>query len=476
MREKTMLKDKPKLLFSSRQIAMIILPLLLQNLLSIAIGMADSIMVSNKGEAAFAGVSLVNSLDTVLITLFSALSTGGSVVLAQAMGRQDREYACKAAKQMLYVTTMVAAVISAVTILLRAPILRLLFGEVEADVWSAALAYFFFLALSLPFLAMENSVAATLRAQGDSMTSLKVSILMNLVNIAGNAILIYGLDLGAAGAAIATLFSRMMGAFIKLIIIRNPKRYIHIAKLFHYRPNGSMIKAILRIGIPNGIEQSMYNFGNLINSSLVSSLGTISIAANAASNSICNIQYSAGGACQNSMVAVVGRCVGAKEKKQAGHYTWVLIGIAYLIVLAVAVPSSIFATPLLRFYGLSGETSEVARQLLIFQSIISILLWPIAFCLPSALRAAGDVKSTMIISVFSMWVFRVALAHVIAQDTVSLFGILSFPGLGMGVMGVRIAVSIDWLFRAICFCARVISGRWLTKYREIPTKKAETEA
>lgn len=466
-----MIKNQQQMLFSRRQIAAIILPFLLQNLLSIAIGMADSIMVSNKGEAAFAGVSLVNSLDTVLITLFTALTTGGSVVLAQAMGRQDREYACKAAKQMLYVTTMVAAVISAITILLRAPILRLLFGEVEADVWSAALAYFFFLALSLPFLAIENSVAATLRAQGDSMTSLKVSILMNFVNIAGNAILIYGLDLGAAGAAIATLFSRMMGAFIKLIIIRSPKRYIYIANLFHYRPNGAMIKAILRIGIPNGIEQSMYNFGNLINSSLVSSLGTVSIAANAAANSICNIQYSAGGACQNSMVAVVGRCVGAKEKKQARHYTWVLIGIAYLIVLAVAVPSSIFATPLLRFYGLSGETSDVARQLLIYQSIVSVLLWPIAFCLPSALRAAGDVKSTMIISVFSMWVFRVALAHVIAQETVSLFGILSFPGFGMGVMGVRVAVSIDWLFRAICFSARVISGKWLSKYHEVKLKK-----
>ena len=466
-----MIKDRQPMMFSRRQIAAIILPFLLQNLLSIAIGMADSIMVSNKGEAAFAGVSLVNSLDTVLITLFTALTTGGSVVLAQAMGRQDREYACKVAKQMLYVSTIVAAVISAITILLRAPILRLLFGEVEADVWSAALAYFFFLALSLPFLAIENSVAATLRAQGDSMTSLKVSVLMNLLNVAGNAILIYGLDLGAAGAAIATLFSRMMGAFIKLIIIRNPKRYIYLAKLFHYRPNGSMIEAILSIGIPNGIEQSMYNFGNLINSSLVSSLGTISIAANAASNSICNIQYSAGGACQNSMVAVVGRCVGAKEKKQAKQYTWLLIGIAYLIVLAVAVPSSIFATPLLRFYGLSGETSELARQLLIFQSIISVLLWPVSFCLPSAFRAAGDVKSTMIISVFSMWVFRVALAHVIAQETVSLFGILTFPGFGMGVIGVRVAVSIDWLFRSIVFLWRFVSGKWLSKYHEVKQKK-----
>ena len=167
------------------------------------------------------------------------------------------------------------------------------------------------------------------------------------------------------------------------------------------------------------------------------------------------------------MVAVVGRCVGAEKKDQAKHYTWLLLGIAYVAIISVVVILSVFATPLLSLYGLSGETSEVARQLLLFQSIVSVLLWPISFCLPSALRAAGDVKFTMIISVFSMWFFRVALAHVIAQDTVSLFGILSFPGLGMGVMGVRVAVSIDWLFRSICFCARVISGGWLSKSREV---------
>ena len=465
MREATMIKDKQQMLFSRKQITAIIFPLLLQNLLSIAIGMADSIMVSNKGEAAFAGVSLVNSLDNLLITLFSALTAGGSVVLAQAMGRKDRDYACKAAKQMLYVTTMVAATISVVVLLLREPILRLLFGEVEANVLSNALAYFFFLAISFPFLAIENSVAATLRAQGDSMTSLKVSILMNLLNVAGNAILIYGVDLGAAGAAIATLISRMIGALIKLIIIRNPKRYIHLAHLRGYRPDRSMIKAILRFGIPNGIEQSMHNFGNLLTSSLVSSLGTAAIAARAAMNSITNVQYSSGGACQSSMVPVVGRCVGAKENTQAKQYTWVLLGIAYLLVIVVAVPTLIFATPLLRFYGLSGETVEIGRQLLIYQSIVAVLLWPFAFCLPSALRAAGDVSFTMKVSVVSMWIFRVALAYVLAQETVSLFGLVSFSGLGMGVMGVQVALSVDWMIRAIVFLGRLISEKWLAKCR-----------
>ena len=228
-----------------------------------------------------------------------------------------------------------------------------------------------------------------------------------------------------------------------------------------------MIKAILRLGVPNGIEQSMHNFGNLLTSSLVSTLGTVTIAANAAANSISNVQYSAGGASQHSMVAVVGRCVGAREKEQAKHYTWLLVGVGYFIVIAVALPTLIFIHPLLRFYGLSGETSELACRLLIFQSIVSVLLWPLAFCLPSALRAAGDVGFTMKVAVFSMWVFRVALAYVFALETVSLFGIVSFPGLGLGIWGVRIALVVDWCFRSIMFLWRLISGKWLSKYREV---------
>lgn len=471
LEDKTMIKDKQQMLFSHRQIAAIILPLLLQNLLSITIGMADSMMVSNKGEAAFAGVSLVNSLDTVLITLFNSLAAGGSVVLAQAMGRKDREYSCKAAKQMLYATTIMATVIALTVQIFRVPLLRLLFGEVEESVFQNALVYFFFVSISFPFLAIENSIAATLRAQGDSMTSLKISMLMNLLNIGGNAALIYGLDLGAAGAAIATLLSRMIGACIQVIIIHNPKRYIHIKRMLHYRPDGEVIKSILRIGVPNGIENTMFQFGRLMTSSLVSLLGTVSIAANAAALSLANFQYTTGGAIQSSMVAVVGRCVGAEKKDQAKHYTWLLLGIAYVAIISVVVILSVFATPLLSLYGLSGETSDVARRLLLYQGAVSVFIWPIGFCLPPAFRAASDVKFTMLVSTFSMWIFRVALAYVMALETVSIFGIFSFPGLGMGVMGVWVAMTVDWVFRTILFLWRLLSGKWLTQYRGVRLKK-----
>lgn len=464
------MNNQKNMMFTKKAIVAIIVPLILQSILSVTIGMVDSMMVSNKGEDAFAGVSLVGTLDTLLITLFSALTSGGSVVLAQAMGRGDKEKACDAAKQLLYAASATAAFISTVVIIFRVPLLDLLFGDVEARVMKNALEYFFFIALSFPFLAMENSVSATFRAQGDSMISLKISMLMNVVNIGGNALLIYVADLGAKGAAIATLISRIIGATIMIWIAHNPKRFIHYEKLLNYRPDWSLIKDILHIGVPNGIENSMFQLGRLMTSSLVSTLGTVSIVANSAALSLAGFQYNSGAAVQSTMVAVVGRCIGANEKEQAKYYTKYLLGIGYLIVVAVDIILCIFAKPLLGLYGLSGASFEVARTLLFFHSVVSALLWTVAFCLPPAFRAASDVRFTMVVSIVSMWTFRVALGYVLALETVNLIKLadsymISFPGVGLGVMGVWIAMFIDWLFRTILFIWRYVSGKWLTKYK-----------
>jgi len=457
-------------MFTKKQLFAIIVPLILQSILSVTIGMVDSMMVSNKGEEAFAGVSLVGSLDVVLITLFNALTAGGSVVLAQAMGRGDRDHSCEAAKQLIYSATIVASAISAIVLIFRYPILDLLFGDAERAVMKNAHEYFFFIALSFPFLAMENSVSSTFRAQGDTMIALKISMFMNVINIVGNAIFIYAANLGAMGAAIATLISRIIGAIIMIIIAHNNVRYIYYRNIFKYRPDWSIIKSILHIGVPNGIENSMFQFGRLMTSSLVSSLGTVSIVANAAALSLANFQYNAGGAIQSTMVSVVGRCVGANEKDQAKYYAKYLLGIGYILIFAIDLIMCIFSKPLLGLYGLSGDSFTLARTLLFFHSIVSVLIWPAAFCLPPAFRSASDVKFTMYVSIFSMWAFRVALGYVLALDTVELLVIkgtplFSIPGFGIGVMGVWIAMSIDWVFRTILFVWRFISGKWLTKYK-----------
>lgn len=454
-------------LFSGKAIAKIILPMVFQNILSITIGLIDSIMVSSRGESAYAGVSLVGSLDVLLITLFSAIAVGGSVVLAQSMGKGDRGLACDSAKQLLYVTTGFATAISTVVLIFRTPILYLLFGQAEQSVLSNAISYFSIISLSFPFLAIESSIASVFRAQGDSMISLKISLFMNVINIGGNAILIYGANLGAMGAAIATLIARIIGAVLMLIIVHSKKRYIYIEKLFCYRPDKKIIRAILNVGIPNGIENSLFQFGRLMTSSLVSPLGTVAIAANAAALSLANFQYNAGAAVQSTMVAVVGRCIGAKKQDQAKKYTKMLIGIGYVIIISTVVLLCIFSSPLLRLFNLSAESTVTARSLLFYHSAVSVVIWVIGFCLPNAFRAANDIRFTMVVSIFSMWVFRVAFAYFLAKESISVFGLFSFDGVGMGVIGVWVAMTADWVVRSVFFLWRFLSDKWLSKSTDI---------
>lgn len=453
-------------LFSRKDISKILFPLVLQNMLTITIGMVDSIMVSGDGEAAFAGVSLVSSLDTLLVTLFSSIASGGAVVLAQTMGRGDRKLSCEAAKQLIYVTFAIATVISVCVLIPRTALLQLLFGDAEADVMRNALGYFTIIALSFPFLAVDNAVGAIFRAQGDSMISLKISLFKNALNISGNAILIYGLHMGAIGAALATLIARIIGAVVLILIVHRKERYIYVEHLFTYRPSKDIVKAILHIGVPNGIENSLFQFGKVITSSLISTLSTASIAANAAALSLANLQYTTGGAVQSTMISVVGKCVGAEEKEQAKRYARILLALGYLLIFIVSVLLAVFATPLLSLYNLSPEGLVTARELIWFHGAASIVLWATAFCLPSVFRAANDVRFTMVVSIFSMWAFRVALAHILVPSSLTVLG-YELTGAGMDIMGVWVAMTIDWVFRAILFAWRFCSGRWLTKYKAL---------
>ena len=452
-------------LFTKKQIALIITPLLFQNLLSMTIGMIDSVMVASVGEEAFAGVSLVTFLDTLLITFFSSVTSGGMVVLSQSLGAGDKKRATEASKQLLYTAFAVAFAISAVVLVLRVPILDALFGKAEMSVMQNALDYFTFVAMSFPFLAIDYSVAAMFRAQGDSMIAMKVALLNNAINIAGNALLIYGFGLGAMGAAISTLFSRAVGAVLIVIIGHRKTREIHLHKLFSFRPDKDIIKDILSIGVPNGVENSLFQFGRLMTSSLVSTFTTAAVSANAAALSLANFQYTAGGAIQNSMITVVGRCVGAKDKKQAKQYTLMLLGIGYALVIVVCTITCLFSTPLLKLYNLSPESLTTAKNLLFFHNIVSCLIWGVAFILPPAFRAASDVRFTMIVSVFSMWVFRVAFAHYLARSEISVFGLFTMQGMDLGIYGVWIAMATDWVFRTILFVWRFVGGKWLTKYK-----------
>ena len=460
-------------MFSRRDLLKITIPLIIQQVLSVLIGMVDSMMVSSVSDEAVSGVSLVGSLDQLLIIAFSSLVTGGAVVVSQALGRGDRDMVRSSAKQLIYVATSVALVISVTVIIFRVPLLDLLFGEAEDAVMYHALNYFFFMAMSFPFLAAESAGAALFRSMGNSSISMAVSIGMNLLNVAGNALLIYVFDLEAAGAAISTLFSRIVGAAVMLILLHNKNNAVYVEQLFHYRPDFGIIRQILRIGIPSGIENSMFQFGKLMTQSLISSMGTVAIAANSVALNLANFQYMPGGAIGLATVTVVGRCVGAGEREQAKKYSRKLLLTTYLCLWLVDILTLFFSKNVIALYQLSEESAELANTLLLLHAGVSALIWPLAFTLPHSFRAASDVKFPLVISMISMWTFRVALGYILSLESVKILGFTIFgyyigftiPGLGLGITGVWIAMFIDWVFRTILYTARYLRGTWLTKYK-----------
>ncbi|MBQ5390568.1 MAG: MATE family efflux transporter [Clostridia bacterium] len=441
------------MLFTRKDLTRILLPLLAEQILAVTVGMFDSMMVSSAGEAAVSGVSLVDSVNILMSNIFAALATGGAVVCAQFLGRKDHASACRSAKQLYYVSLFVSVAIMAVALLFRSSLLSLIFGRIDADVMGHAKIYFLFTALSYPFLALYNAGAAVFRAMGNSKLSLHISMGMNAINIACNAILIYGFELGAAGAAIATLFSRIVGAAVLLALSGNPENPIHVEKILHYRPDLPMIRNILHIGVPSGMENGMFQFGKLLTQSLVSTFGTAAIAANAVAHTLASFEYAAGGAVGLTMITVIGRCVGAGEKEQAKQYAKKLVGVGYAVMIALAVLLTLFAKPIIGVYKLSDTSGGLALTLILLHNLIAALIWPLSFTLPNSFRAASDVRYPMVISVLSMWVFRVGCSYILAL------------GFDLSVLGVWIAMFIDWVFRTALFVIRFLSGKWLTKYK-----------
>lgn len=457
-------KTRPEgtgLLFSSRALFNITVPMILQQILNVTVGTVDSVMVAYTGEVAVSGVSLVNSLDAMLIIFFTSMVGGGSVVVAQTLGRKNEQEVRESVKQLIYCTTFFSLILSVTVLALRVQLLGLLFGGAEADVMSAALGYFVFVASSFPFLAINESIGASFRCSGNTMLSLIVSFAMNLINAGGNALFIIGLKMGAQGAGLATLISRVIGTVIMLILIHRKKYPVHVEKLLRYKPDLRIIGRILHIGIPNGIENTMFQFGRLMTQSLISTMGTPVIAANSVALTLANYQYMTGSACSVTMITVVGRCIGAGEERQAKYYSRRILLINYALMWTVCAGTVALIGPLMSLYNLSAQSTELAKTLVIVHCLFASVMWPLGFMLPSAFRAASDVRFTLVVSIVSMWVLRVAGAYLLAQDTVSVFGLFEIPGFGMGIAGVWAAMFADWVLRCSLYVTRFLSGRWL---------------
>ena len=436
------------MLFSGEDLRALLLPLIFEQLLSYLIGMMDSVMVASAGEGAVSAVSLVDSISVLFINVFTALAAGGAVVVGQYLGRKDAENSRKSSEQLTVLLALIATGITALLIIFQDGILDILFGRSEREVLENCAVYYRIVMFSIPFIAVYNGGSALFRAIGDSRTPMKISILMNVINVAGNAILIYGFKMGVAGVAIPTLVSRGIAMAAVLILSLRKSFPLNIRGLSHYRPNRYLIHNIFSIGIPGGIENGMFQFGKLILMSLISSLSTAEVTANAIGNVLGSLHCFIGLAVNTAMTAVVSRCVGAGDYRQARWYVGYFMKFAIIwqgavnILMAAAVPLS------LRIYGVGEETAYYAVRILLIHGLSSIVIWPLAFMLNTAMRAAGDSRFAMVIASVSMWVCRVGGAY---------FMIL---GLGMDVVSVWIAWVIDWFFRIAFFVPRYLGHKW----------------
>ena len=437
-------------LFTRQALVALLLPLIAEQALSVTIGLADTLMVSSVGEAAVSGVSLVDSFNTLMIQVMSALATGGAVVTSQYIGHREPKNAKAAAAQILFVLASFSLVVAAVVAVGRHAILRGIFGSIDADVMRYAETYFLLSALSYPFIGLYNAGAALFRAQGNSKISMLSSLVMNVINIGGNAVLIYGFGMGVLGAALASLVSRAVSCLVVLYLLQRPACPLRVDGLRALAPDGGLIRRILRVGIPAGIENGMFQIGKLSVSSLTSTLGTAAIAANAVANTASTFLNIPANAVGMAALTVVGQCLGAGEKEQAVYYSRRLLLTAYCGAWVMNLSAFLFANRFaISLFNLSPEAQTMALQVMVWFNFVSLFFWPSSFTLPNILRAAGDARFTMAVSILSMWVFRVGFCYVM---------VLGFHG---RLLSIWMGMFLDWVFRSLCFFVRFARGRWM---------------
>ena len=438
-------------IFSNHDLKILIVPLFLEQLLEVLVGVSDTFMVSYAGEAAVSGVSLVNMFNTVFIFLFSALAAGGAVVVSQYIGSRDEKNGNLSAGQLVMIAAVFSAAVTVFSLALNRQLLRVLFGEVDPDVMEACLTYLQISAYSYPAIAIYNAGAAVYRSMGKTGVTMNISLAANGINIVGNAVGVFILHAGVAGDASPSLVARTFSAVVILILCFRKKNCPVSVRLVGkniFRWEGSMVKRILSIAVPNGIENGLFQLTKVALSSITALFGTVQIAANGVAQSFWSVAALMGTALGLAFVTVIGQCMGAEDTEAAEYYMKKLLRITFLasilwnaLILA--------ATPLvLKGYALSDEAADLVVVLVIIHNIFNALFYPLSGALANGLRAAGDVRYTMYVSIFSTIGCRVVFSV--------LFGIF----LDLGVIGIAFAMCLDWMIRAMFFWIRFRRGKW----------------
>ncbi|MBR3197243.1 MAG: MATE family efflux transporter [Methanobrevibacter sp.] len=447
-------KTPENYLYSNRALLALFIPLLIEYSLEFLVGFADSVMVASLGEAAISGVSLVDFLVQLLIFSFSALATGGAVVAGQYLGNNQLKEAQDSATQLVWFSTILSTILMIAILFLRRFLIGLLFGHIGADVWANADVYLYFMALSIPFLAIYNAGAAIFRTTNNAYTPMKILFVCDILNVIGNAICIYFLGWDVRGVAIPTVISRLLAALLILHFVVDENYKLHIKKTLKHKFDTKILRKVLEIGIPYGVENGLFQLGRVLVLSLVSTFGTMAIAANSVGYAIGIFSVLPGFAINLGLTAIISNCVGANDYEQARYYNrkcLIIVVISHIVINAIIFVSLPYV---LGIYSLSAKTAAMTTEMVIWHGIFAIIIWPLSFTLPATFRGAGDSKSVMYISLAVMFTCRIALSYVIAD------------WMGIGVFGTWIAMFIDWYVRAAIYIYRYFSNKW-TEYRVV---------
>lgn len=446
------LQKRPPL-FTNKMLVSMTIPIILDALLTIAAGMVDSAMVSSAGEAAVSAVSLVDAINLLFLTAFSGIAIGGSVVTSQYIGKRDYKNATVSANQLLYAASALSVVMTVILLCLHVPLLRLIYGKIEADVFENARVYFAITLVGYPFSAIGNSSAAVLRSMGKTRQAVTITVAFNIVNVIGNATLIYGFNMGVAGAAISTTISRMVYAFSGLWLAHNKKLPAHFDKLLKFHLDFPVMRRVLQIGVVNGMENSLFYIGKILISSLLSTFGTIAIAANSVSNTINNIGWTIVGSFGTVLLPVVGQCIGAGEPEQAKRNMKKILTAATVFTYTMFATVFLLRNQLVHLFDFGEEALQASAYYTGMLALFSMAsVYSFAFVPNSAFRAAGDIRYTSTVSISSMFAFRVAMVYVLNW---------LFPNAGL--LCVNIGMWADWTFRSVMNLIHYRRGKWLKK-------------
>lgn len=441
--------DYGNLLFPRRALWMLLIPLIIEQMLNSLMGMVDTLMVSRVGAEAISAVSLVDSINNLVLQVFAAMAAGAAIICSQYLGRKDEKGCNDAAKQIVLTVVVISSVIMIIGVGFRKPLLHLIFGSVEEAVMTNAQMYFLITALSYPFIALFQAGAAFYRACGNSKFTMKTALIANVANIVGNTLFIFVLQMGAAGAAISTLISRALCAFVVFYALRKPGYAIQLKNYFSIRPDLNLIVKILAIGVPSGIENGMFQFGKLAIQSTVSSLGTAAIAAQAMTIIFENVNGMAAVGIGIGLMTVVGQSIGAGRQEEAKYYIVKLASYAEVAMIISCILVYIAARPVTVLAGMSEESTALCMQMILAITIVKPLLWVPSFTPPNGLRAAGDVRFSMITATLTMWLCRVALSIFLMRVVKT------------GPIGVWYGMFADWGVRGGIFTIRFVRGKWL---------------